>query len=58
MMIIWAELVLDASTRGKLKNEQTVAISKRNKKFKKEKITRLSVYKGLKQVPVTEAKKW
>ncbi len=42
--------------QGKIKKNQSVAVSKRNKLSKTGKITKLSVYKGLKQIPVDEAK--
>lgn len=41
--------------QGKMKNGQTVAISKRDGSVNRAKITKLSVYEGLKQVAVDEA---
>jgi len=41
--------------QGKMKNGQTVAISKRDGSVNRSKITKLSVYEGIKQVEVDEA---
>ncbi len=41
--------------RGKIRNRQTVAISKRDGSVGRAKISKLSVYRGLKQVTVEEA---